>query len=144
MTNRFLLDSGLLIRLLRRDQRAADLIAHLASIGRVATSVVVVLEVLRGCRSIREESAAEALFGQVDVVELTYDLAVATGRVLREWPGVFSSDRAVPDAIITASAIAASATLVTLNTRQFSRLSIPELELVLIDQQAEDWIPRDS
>jgi len=74
-------------------------------------------------------------------VDLGYDLATAAGKIIRESPGIFSSDKAVPDAIVTASAVATSATLVTLNTRQFSRLRIPGLNVLLIDQQATDWVP---
>ncbi len=109
--------------------------------GRVTTSAIVVVEVFRGCRNQREETASVGLFAQADIVDLGYDLAMAAGKIIRESPGIFSSDKAVPDAIITASAISISATLVTLNTRQFSRLHIPGLDLLLIDQQAADWIP---
>jgi len=107
----------------------------------VTTSAIVVVEVFRGCRNQREETASVALFAQADVVGLVDDLAMAAGKIIRASPGIFSNDKSVPDAIITASAISTSATLVTLNTRQFSRLRIPGLDLMLIDQQATDWIP---
>jgi predicted nucleic acid-binding protein len=58
---------------------------------------------------------------------------------MRDWSGIFSSERAVPDAVIAATAMTVPATLVTLNTRQFSQLRIPGLQLMLIDQQAADW-----
>jgi predicted nucleic acid-binding protein len=58
---------------------------------------------------------------------------------MHRWRSVFSTDKAVPDAIICASAIATSATLVTLNTRQFSKLNVPGLRVLLIDQQSRDW-----
>jgi predicted nucleic acid-binding protein len=43
--------------------------------------------------------------------------------------------------LIAGTAYAHRATLVTLNTRQFSGLRIPGLNLLLIDQQATDWVP---
>jgi predicted nucleic acid-binding protein len=78
------------------------------------------------------------------IIDVTYDLALEAGRIARDWAGVLGSDKATPDAIIAASAVATSATLVTLNTRQFSRLNVPGLRLLLIDQQARDWAPQVS
>ena len=140
MTTRFALDSGIVIRILRRDQRAARLVSHLSGNARIETSAIVVLEVLRGCCNPQEELNATALFRAPDIVDVDYAIANVAGRLIREWKGIFSSEEAVPDAIVAASAIATSATLVTLNTRQFGQLRIPGLELLLIDLQAADWI----
>jgi predicted nucleic acid-binding protein len=72
-------------------------------------------------------------------VPVDYDVAVVAGRLMRDWSGIFSSGKALPDAILAATAMEVPATLVTLNTRQFSRLRAPGLDLMLIDQQASDW-----
>jgi predicted nucleic acid-binding protein len=139
VTNSYALDTGIVIRILRGDQRAKNLVTRLKSLGRIETSAVVAVEVIRGCKSAQEESEAVVFFGQPDIVSVSYKVAITAGRLMRRWRSIFSSDKAVPDAIIAASAIETSATLVTLNTRQFSRLNVPRLRLLLIDQQARDW-----
>jgi predicted nucleic acid-binding protein len=135
----YLLDTGPLISTLRGDDRADRLLTRLSEEGSVLVSSMTVLEVLRGCRNDREENAAAGILLKPDVVDMDYAVAEGAAKLLRGWPGVFSTDKAVPDAIIAASAIATSSTLVTLNTRQFSRLNVPGLRLLLIDQQAPDW-----
>jgi predicted nucleic acid-binding protein len=139
VTTSYLLDSGVLIRALRGDIRADQLLNHLSQIGTVMISSMTVLEVLRGCRSANQESAAASILAKPDIVDLNYSVAELSAELLRSWAGVFSTEKAVPDAIIAATAMAVSSTLATLNTRQFSHLSIPGLDLLLIDQDAADW-----
>jgi predicted nucleic acid-binding protein len=134
-----LVDTGLLIRTLRGDARANILLNHLALGGRVLVSAVTVVEVLRGSRNAGQEEAARTILGKADVVDLDYGTAETAAKLLRDWGGILSSERALADAIIAATAMAVPATLVTLNTRQFSRLPVPGLDLMLIDQQAADW-----
>jgi predicted nucleic acid-binding protein len=79
------------------------------------------------------------VFGALGIIDVTYHLGLDAGRLARIWAEGLGTDKATADAIIAASAIATSADLVTLNTRQFSRLREPGLKLLLIDQRAADW-----
>jgi predicted nucleic acid-binding protein len=75
------------------------------------------------------------------VIPLDADLVAAetAATIARSNPGVLLGDRASIDAIIAGTALANGLTLVTLNTRQFSRLNVPGLQMLLIDQQSRDW-----
>jgi predicted nucleic acid-binding protein len=106
---------------------------------RVATSSLVAFEVLRGTRSSREERAADELFDLVPPLELALPVAQTAAEIARTNPGVLLGDRAALDALIAGTALAEGLTLITLNTRQFARLKVPGLRLLLIDQQARDW-----
>lgn len=115
------------------------LLDYLAGKGSLTTSSIVVLEIFRGCRDRAQEDAAEGVLRRFAVSPLDYDVAVEGARLLRNERAIFSSEQTVPDAIIAATATHIRATLVTLNTRQFSRIRVPELRLALIDQDSPDW-----
>lgn len=138
--NRFLLDSGIVMRVLRRDFRAADLVDHLSQDGMLVTSAIVAFEIYRGCRNANDESAAREFFEVYRPLPVREDTAMGASHLFRSHPGVFSGERSIPDALIAATAIVDSAALVTLNTRQFSRVQAPGLELLLVDQDSPDWV----
>ena len=140
MTTSYLLDSGILIRDLRHDVRAGRLLNHLATLGEVITSVVTVFEIFRGCRSRFEEDEAHLVFERITPVPQTYACAIAAAHLMRGHPGVMHGSASVPDAMIAGTAMAYRARFVTLNTRQFSGVQHPDLDLVLLDQDAGDWV----
>jgi predicted nucleic acid-binding protein len=88
-----------------------------------------------------ETAAARDLFTEVASQDIDAGIAELGSQIARGHPGIFSTDRATADALIAGTAYAQNATLVTLNTRQVSRLRIPGLNLLVIDQQAADWVP---
>ena len=137
---RFLVDSGIIIRLLRGDRRAGLLLDRLRDSGLLSTSAIAAFEVFRGCRNDREHQAAERVFAQLMMSDLAYDSALVAADLMRTQSGVFSGEKSIPDALIAATAIVDDAALVTLNTRQFSRVRAPGLELLLVDQDSPDWI----
>jgi predicted nucleic acid-binding protein len=137
--NGYLIDSGIVMRQLRGDRRAADLLRRLRRAGAISTSALVFFEVLRGCRTPAEEAAARNLFEFIPVVDVTNLVAEAAALIAREYRGVLSGDRATPDSLIAGSALSRGATLVTLNTRQFARLIVPGLDILLVNQQSDDW-----
>jgi len=137
----YLIDSGIIMRHLRGDRRASALLRHLKRAGTVTTSVLVLFEVLRGCRTSGEEAAARPVFNLITTLDLDVATADMGARIARDHRAILNSDRATADALIAGTAYAHRATLVTLNTRQFSGLRIPGLNLLLIDQQATDWVP---
>jgi len=140
-TTVFLIDSGILIRHLRRDSRASLLLDHLSERGDVTASAISVFEVYRGSRTDMETAAARDLFTEVASKDIDAGIAEIGSEIARAHPGIFSTDRATADALIAGTAYTQHAILVTLNTRRFSRLRIPGLDLLLINQQAADWIP---
>jgi len=138
--NRFLLDSGIVVRVLRGDVRAADLVDHLSQRGTVLTSAIVAFEVYRGCRDRADESAARNFFQAYLALAVDGDVALDASRLFRSHSGILSGEKSIPDTLIAATAVVDEAALVTLNTRQFSRIQHPGLDLLLIDQDAADWV----
>jgi predicted nucleic acid-binding protein len=59
---------------------------------------------------------------------------------MRGHPGILHGSQSIPDAMIAGTAMAYRARFVTLNTRQFSAVQHPDLDLVLLDQNAGDWV----
>lgn len=138
--SRYLLDTGIIIRELRGDPRAGRLMNHLFAVGDLLTSAVTVAETFRGCKSHEEEAAAAHLLDSVTPLDIDYRTARVAGSLMRQFSSVFGSDRAAADALITAAAVVEGAVLVALNTRQFSRLPPGSVELLLLDQEAADWV----
>ena len=136
----YLIDTGIIIRQLRGDARAGELLNALSASGEILTAAVTAFEIYRGCRSQSDERAATALFDLIPVIELTHEVARAGGAVMRAYPGVFSSDRAAIDALIAGTAIVAEAALVTLNAKQFARTHVAGLDVLVLNQDSPDWI----
>jgi tRNA(fMet)-specific endonuclease VapC len=112
---------------------------QLRRVANVATSTLVAFEVFRGARTPVEERAADQLFSLITPLEADLVAAETAAKIARGNRGVLLGDRAALDAVIAGTALANGLTLVTLNTRQFSRLRVPGLRLLLIDQQVRDW-----
>jgi predicted nucleic acid-binding protein len=132
-------DSGILIRSLRGDRRADDLVDTLAESPRLAVSSITAFEVLRGATSTRQESSVNRLVDRFAVLPVTLTTARTAAEIIKTNRGIFGSREIHSDALIAATAVASSMRFVTLNTRQFSQVRYPGLELVLVDQDAEDW-----
>ena len=135
----YLIDTGIIIRQLRGDTRAGELLNALSASGDISTAAVTAFEIYRGCRSQGDERAASALFDLIPVIELTHEIARAGGAIMRAYPGVFSSDRAAIDALIAGTAIVAEAALVTLNAKQFARTHVAGLDVLVLNQDSPDW-----
>lgn len=103
------------------------------------TTTVSVFEVMRGCRNQREEEAALSIFDRMNALPLNFHAAEVAASFMRLFPGVFSTEKAVPDGMIAGIAAVNNCPLVTFNTKQFQRINDPRLRLVLIDQTAADW-----
>jgi predicted nucleic acid-binding protein len=113
---------------------------HLGRTGTVSTSVLVAFEVFRGCRNQREERATANLFTVLPTIDIDRQVAETAAHIVRSRPGVFSSERSTADALIAGTAFIHSAALVTLNTRQFTRLNMPGVEVLALDQRLRDWV----
>ena len=124
-----LLDSGLVIRHLRGDPEAAQLLRELGRRARLGVSVVTHLEVYAGMRP-HEAYPTRKLLSRFAAYEVDREIASRAGEFLRHYPEQGTS---IPDAIIAATAIRHSLTLVTLNARHF-----PMPGLSLYQPAAED------
>jgi predicted nucleic acid-binding protein len=126
----YLLDTGILIRHLRRRPGYRELVSRLAAEGDLYIASFTRLEVIRGMR----DHEREATFALLDAL-LTVSLDVATadlaGEMIRAWrsQGVTLSG---PDAVIAASALRCEAALVTTNPRHFP---MPELTVWQADEE---------
>jgi predicted nucleic acid-binding protein len=124
-----LVDTGILLRHIRRRPEFFALLEQFGREGDVCISSISRIEVLRGMRAHERERSYELLDSL-----LTHPLDVATanraGELARTWQarGVTLG---VPDVVIAASALELDATLVTLNPRHFP---MRELRLLIADE----------
>lgn len=141
LSNDFLLDTGIILRHLRNDTRAHDLLDHLEKLGEVTVSAVTYMEILIGCRS-GEEDATLLFFDRVHPVTITPEIAHKAASLIKRYPAAFGKDnpRGFPDALIAATAWHKESALVTLNTRHFANLQISELEIQIINQNSPNWV----
>ena len=137
----FLLDTGIIIRHLRNDKRAHDLLDHLEEIGAISVSTITYMEILVKCCP-EEEEATLLFFDRVPPLTIGREVAHKAALLIRKYPTVFGKDnpRQYPDALIGATAWQRGSTLVTLNTKHFARVPINELAIQVIDQNARNWV----
>ncbi len=137
----FLLDTGIIVRYLRKDTRAARLLDYLEQSGQIGVSAITCMEILINCRP-DEEEATMLFFDRVPPAAVTRELAHKAALLVRKYPPVFGKDepRGFPDAIIGATAWQRGSTLVTLNTRHFAKVPIAEFSIQALDQNARDWV----
>ena len=137
----FLLDTGIIMRYLRKNRRAADLLDHLEKIGAISVSAITYMEILILCCP-HEEEATLLFFERVPPVTIGREVAHKAALLIRKYPAVFGKDnpRQYPDALIGATAWQQGNTLVTLNTQHFARVPIAEFAIQAIDQNARNWV----
>lgn len=137
----FLLDTGIIIRYLRRDRRAARLLDHLENLGRLTTSVITVLEVTLGNASLEEEKASSIFFGRYTPVDINVGIARKAAELIKSHPQLFGKGvrRGTADALIAATASVRGCVLVTLNTRYFAQVPVADLSIRAIDQALPSW-----
>lgn len=142
---RFVLDTGIIIRELNQEERAAALLNGLRDIGVVEVSSITVMEVFAGCRDEEEEAKAAQLFLLVQPIALDNETAAIAGRLVRKYPSVFGREiqRGSPDALIAATAISANARLVTLDRKDFQQIKEPDLAITILRQSDKSWVPLD-
>ena len=138
----FLLDTGIIMRYLRKTRQAADLLDHLEEIGEISVSAITYMEILILCRP-HEEEATLLFFDRVPPVTIGREVAHKAALLIRKYPAAFGkvkNPHGFPDALIAATAWQRGSTLVTLNTQHFVRVPIAELAIQAIDQNASDWV----
>lgn len=117
-----LLDTNILIRRLRNDQPAANLLNSLEQSSNIYISVVTRTEILAGMRP-RQEEQTLALLNSLIAFPVDDLVADQAGRWIYQYAhrGINLS---LPDALIAATALLEELTLVTMNAKHFP---MPEL-----------------
>jgi tRNA(fMet)-specific endonuclease VapC len=127
-----LLDTGILLRQLRRRPGFDQLLIALRAAGPIAISVYTRLEVLQGMRD-HERARTFLLLDRLATYPFDTPTAAHAAGLIRD-ARARGVTLAEPDAIIAATALAVGATLVTLNVRHFS---MPDLDLLAVDEAAQ-------
>lgn len=116
-SNRFLLDSDILIEHLRGRQKARSYIAELRLEGELLVSTITIAELFTGVRDERDEMAVDDVLQLARVVPVDEIIARRGGVIRRQYSQ--SHGTGVPDALIAATVELTRATLVTFNKRHF-------------------------
>lgn len=135
----FLLDTGIIIRYLKGNPRATELLDHLEEKGSVRTSVITVTEVAGGYRP-GEEDAGARFFERVLPIDVNVTVAFKAGSLKRHYPELFGPEvrGGTADALIAATASEHNCTLVTLNKRHFAPVS--GLQVRALDEDSPSWV----
>ena len=128
----YLLDTGILIRHLRKRPGYRELVQRLNQGGDVYISAFTRVEVLRGMRD-HERGRTLALLDSFSTQVIDRNTADQAGEWLRAWQtrGIILGG---PDAVIAASALQVGASLVTTNARHFP---MPELLVLSADEDGQ-------
>ncbi|WP_423223384.1 PIN domain-containing protein [Candidatus Amarolinea aalborgensis] len=128
----YLLDTGILIRHLRKRPGYRELVQRLNQGGDVYISAFTRVEVLRGMRD-HERARTFVLLDSFSTHVIDRSTADQAGEWLRAWQarGILLGG---PDAVIAASALQAGAALVTTNARHFP---MPELVVLAADENGQ-------
>ena len=112
-----LVDSDVVISLLRGNPRAVDFLAQAATADTLAVSVVTLTEVTGGMRS-GERRAVAGLFNQLRIEPVTEMVAHRAGQLMRQYRASHGGI-GVADYLIAATAEHTGAQLATLNVRHY-------------------------
>ena len=137
----FLLDTGIIIRYLRGNEQAADLLDYLEKMGEINVSVITYIEILIRCHP-HEEESTRLFFERVPSLIISQEVAEKTASLISKYQTVFGKDnpRQYPDALIAATAWQQQGILVTLNKKHFATTTIDECTIQIINQDAKDWV----
>ena len=118
MSKSLLLDSDVLIDVLRRQPLAVAYLRGLPSVPLL--SVVVVAELFSGVRDGKERDELEDFIATAQILPVSTAIAVQAGLFRQQYRASHRPE--LPDMLIAATALAHNATLVTLNGKHFPML----------------------
>lgn len=121
-----LVDTDILIDILRGKETTAELLNQLRTSHSLGTSIIVVMELIAGCRNKSEMACAEELFSRFEVILITESMSQRAADMLTKYR--LGHGLQIPDALIAATALERSIPLLTRNRKHFS--CIAELKLI--------------
>lgn len=132
--NKLLIDTSLLIAVLRGNQKIGKCLNGLINTARLYISVITLIEIYVGAISVRHEREAQELLSNFEIVPIGEEVAKETVILIKNYPGIFgkTASRGTADALIAASAKTLGGKLVTLNSRHFEKIDKKDLEVEII------------
>jgi predicted nucleic acid-binding protein len=121
-----LIDSDILIDVLRNQQIAVARLLALSETESLAVSAVTQMELIVGCRNLQDLQRVDRLLRGFEVQDLTIDISRQSVNLLREYR--LSHGLLMADALIAATALVNEMPLLTRNQRDYR--FIEELELL--------------
>ncbi|CAK0742801.1 Ribonuclease VapC [Gammaproteobacteria bacterium] len=114
---RLLVDSDILIDVLRSEDKAANFLEVWESEATIAISVVTEMEVLAGCRNKQEFAHTSRFLGRFEWVGLDPEIDETASQLFRTYR--LSHGLMIPDCLIAATALTLKIPLATKNHRDF-------------------------
>lgn len=132
--NKLLIDTSLLIAVLRGNRKIGDYLSGLIRQYRLFVSVITLVEIYVGAISTRHEKEAVELLTNFEVVNIDEAVAKETVVFIKNYPGIFgkAASRGTADALIAAGAKTLGARLVSLNSRHFEKISPKDLQVEIV------------
>jgi len=121
-----LVDTDILVDLLRGESGTAQLLNTIASDEPLAVSIVSKMELIVGCRNRDDLANVADLLGRFDVIPINEPSSQRAAALLQEFR--LSHGMLIPDALIAATALMRDCALLTNNRKHFS--FTPGLKLV--------------
>lgn len=132
--NRLLLDTSVLIAVLRGNRQIAERLNELVANFRLNISVVTWIEIYVGVINARHESEAAQLLSNFEIVAVDERVAQDAVFFIKKYPSVFGkvASRGTADALIAACAKTIGAKLATLNSRHFEKIAKEDLSVEIL------------
>ncbi|MCC6699554.1 MAG: type II toxin-antitoxin system VapC family toxin [Candidatus Hydrogenedentes bacterium] len=127
-----LVDTDVLVDILRGRSDAAETLDHISSTDSLATSIVTRMELVSGCRNRDELGEVGRLLRRFEVIPVNEAVSESAAGLLEEYR--LSHGLLIPDAFIAATAMHHDAALLTRNIKHFAYLS--ELKLHVKSERA--------
>ena len=124
----YLLDSDIIIWVLRRQQKTLELVREISRAGVPACSPLSVIEILIGARP-EEEEETRKLLQAFQLIPVDWAIAARAAEYIQIYQGKDDPDFA--DAIIAATAVVHELTLVTYNRKHYP---MPEIKLYPLEE----------
>ena len=128
MASLILVDSDVLIDVLRKDAMAETVLTALGSVSPLGISIVSRMETIRGCRNFEVKQQAEKLLKRFQVVALDGAISRRADELVSQY--YLGHNLEIPDALIAATAIEYDLPLLSKNQRDFQFMDKSGLQLL--------------